>query len=138
MEFSAEDFRRRIQWGKECARAADAICISGNHRCDWDPHRVHIEPVIQKAKPGETFQATLVVSNPLSRAMKHALTLEGRGRFDAQRWEVEVPAGGTIRRAFTLRLDPKTPAGRQVFIMQGTSGETADDSDAFLAVDVEP
>jgi glyoxylase-like metal-dependent hydrolase (beta-lactamase superfamily II) len=138
MEFSAEDFRRRVQWGKECAKAADAICISGNHRCDWDPHRVHIEPLIHKAKPGETLKAALVVSNPLSRAQKHTLTLEGRGRFDNQTWELEVPAGGTIRRQFTLRLDPKTPAGRQVFIVQGISGERADGADAFLAVDVKP
>jgi glyoxylase-like metal-dependent hydrolase (beta-lactamase superfamily II) len=138
MEFSAEDFRRRVQWGKECAKVADAICISGNHRCDWDPHRVHIEPVILKAKPGETLKAALAVNNPLSRPQKHTLTLEGRGRFSNQTWELEVPAGGTIRREFTLRLDSKTPAGRQVFIVQGTSGEMADGSDTFLAVDVGP
>jgi hypothetical protein len=29
-------------------------------------------------------------------------------------------------------------AGRQVFSVQGTSGERADGADAFLAVDVEP
>ncbi len=133
MEFSAEDFRRRVQWGKECAKAADAICISGNHRYDWDPHRVHIEPLIHKAKPGDTLQAVLVVSNPLSLPVKHILTLEGRGRFDNQTWELDVPAGGSIRREFTLRLDPKAPAGRQVFLVKGASG-----ADAFLTVDVEP
>lgn len=138
MEFSAEDFLRRVQWGKECARVADAICISGNHRCDWDPHRVHIEPVILKAKPGDTLHATLVVSNPLSRPVKHKLTLEGRGRFASQTWTLEVPAVSTIRREFSLRLDPETPAGRQVFIVQGNSGEMADGADAFMAVDVEP
>ncbi|HEY7311729.1 MAG TPA: MBL fold metallo-hydrolase [Gemmataceae bacterium] len=132
MEFSAEDFRRRVEWGKECARAADAICVSGNHRHDWDPHRVHIEPLIQKAKAGESLKATLVVGNPLSRPIKHTLTLEGRGRFADQTWEVEVPAGGTVRRAFTLRLDAKMPAGRNVFVLRGTSG-----ADAFLAVDVD-
>ncbi|HEY7327078.1 MAG TPA: MBL fold metallo-hydrolase [Gemmataceae bacterium] len=136
MEFSAEDFRRRVQWGKECARAADAICISDNHRYDWDPHRIHIEPVVQKGKPGEMLHATLVVSNPLSRPQRHTLTLDGRGHFADQSWDVNVPAGGTLRRPFTLRLDPNTPAGRQVFIMHGASGEIAEGSDAFLAVDV--
>ena len=29
------------------------------------------------AKPGETLKASLVVSNPLTRPMKHTLTLEG-------------------------------------------------------------
>ena len=137
MEFSAEDFRRRVEWGKECARAADAICVSGNHRHDWDPHRIHIEPLIQKAKPGESLKATLVVSNPLAHPVKHTLTLEGRGHFADATWEVEVPAGGTIRRAFTLRLNAQMPAGRHVFVLRSTSAETADAADAFLAVDIE-
>jgi glyoxylase-like metal-dependent hydrolase (beta-lactamase superfamily II) len=138
MEFSAEDFRRRVQWGKECARAADAICVSGNHRRDWDPHRVHVEPLIHKAKAGETLQAALVVSNPLSRPVKHTLTLEGRSRFADQTWKVDVAAGGSVRRPFTLRLDARMPAGRHIFVVRGASGETADGADAFLAVDVEP
>ncbi len=138
MEFDAEDFRRRVQWGQACAKAADAICASGNHRHDWDPHRVHVEPLIHKAKPGETLKATLVVSNPLSRPKKQSLTLEGRGRFVDQTWELEVPAGGTVRRAFTLRLEPKIPTGRHIFVLRGESREMADAADAFLAVDVEP
>jgi hypothetical protein len=138
MEFSAEDFHRRVEWGKECAKAADAICVSGSHRRDWDPHRVHIEPLIHKAKAGGTLKATLAVGNPLSRPMKQTLMLEGRGHFADQNWEVEVPAGGSIRRQFALRLDDKTPAGRHVFILRGACGEEADGSDAFLAVDVQP
>jgi glyoxylase-like metal-dependent hydrolase (beta-lactamase superfamily II) len=136
MEFSAEDFRRRVLWGKECSQAADAICISDNHRRDWDPHRIHIEPVIQKAKPGEALHATLVVTNPLSRQQQHKLKLDGRGCIANQTWELDVPAGGTVRRALSLHLDLVSPAGRQVFIVQDTFGEMADGSDAFLAVDV--
>lgn len=138
MEFSAEDFRRRVQWGKESAAAADAICVSGNHRRDWDPNRVHIEPLVHKAKPGQTLRAALVLGNPLSRPMKHTLELEGRGRFADQSWELEVPAGGTLRREFSLQLDPKFAAGRHVFLVRGESGEREDGSDAFLVVDVEP
>jgi glyoxylase-like metal-dependent hydrolase (beta-lactamase superfamily II) len=134
MEFSAEDFRRRVRWGEECARAADAVCVTGNHRHDWDPHRIHVEPLIQKARPGQTLNATLVVGNPLPRPEKTMLTLEGRGHFGDQKWDLEVPAGGNIRRAFTLSLDSTIPAGRQVFVVQGA----ADGADAFLAVDVEP
>jgi glyoxylase-like metal-dependent hydrolase (beta-lactamase superfamily II) len=138
MEFSAEDFRRRVQWGKECARAADAISPSGSHRHDWDPHRVHVEPLIHKAKAGENVKAALVVGNVLPRRQKVALTLEGRGYFADQAWELDVLAGGSVRREFTVRLAPKTPAGRQVFVLRGESGGVADASDAFLAVDVGP
>ena len=48
-EFNAEDFKRRVTWGEASAKAADAISISGNHRRDWDPHRITVEPVIVKA-----------------------------------------------------------------------------------------
>jgi glyoxylase-like metal-dependent hydrolase (beta-lactamase superfamily II) len=138
MEFSADDFRRRVQWGRECAKAVDALCVTGSHRHDWDPHRIHVEPLIHRARPGETLKATLVVSNPLSRPKKQKLTLEGRGRFADRTWELEVPAGGSIRRTFTLSLDLKIPPGRQVFALHGTAGAMADDADAFLALDVEP
>ncbi len=138
MEFSAEDFRRRVQWGQACARAADAVCVSDHHRHDWDPHRVHIEPLIHKAKPGDTLKATLVVNNPLSRPVKYTLTLEGRGRFADQSWELNLLADGAVRREVALRLDAQIPAGRHLFSMRGQCGDAADESDAFVAVDVEP
>src|SRR5581483_1086854 len=102
--FNAEDFKRRVRWGKESAKAADAISPSGNHRHDWDPHRVHVEPLLQKAKPGETLMATLVVSNPLAQKQKTVVTLEGRGLMADQTWELEVPPGGIERRSFTLPI----------------------------------
>jgi glyoxylase-like metal-dependent hydrolase (beta-lactamase superfamily II) len=138
MEFSAEDFRRRVQWGQVCAKAADAVCVSGHHRHDWDPHRVHVEPLIHKAKPGDVLKATLAVSNPLSRPVRFTLTLEGRGRFSDRSWELSLPAGGAVRREVAFRLDARIPAGRHVFSVRGQCGDAADESDAFVAVDVEP
>src|SRR5262249_10180882 len=63
-EFDAEDFRRRVQGGEASAKAADAISPSGSHRRDWDPHRITIEPIIHKARPGATLTATLRAANP--------------------------------------------------------------------------
>jgi glyoxylase-like metal-dependent hydrolase (beta-lactamase superfamily II) len=136
MEFSAEDFRRRVKWGKEAAKAADAICVSGNHRVDWDPHRVHVEPVLSRAKAGATLKGTLVVENPLPRKQKLTVTLEGRGLTPDQTWAVEVGAGATVRREVSVKLGKKVPVGRQVFALRAVEGETVDESDAFLAVDV--
>jgi glyoxylase-like metal-dependent hydrolase (beta-lactamase superfamily II) len=137
-EFHAEDFRRRVEWGKVSARAADALCVSGDHRQDWDPHRVHIEPLIHKAKPGATLRAALVVSNPLARAIKLKVVLEGRGLTGDQTWEVELPGGGTVRRDLTVRLRDGIPAGRHVLVLRAREGDTVDGADGFLAVDVEP
>jgi glyoxylase-like metal-dependent hydrolase (beta-lactamase superfamily II) len=136
-EFSAEDFRRRVQWGKVSAQAADAISPSGNHRVDWDPHRVRVEPLVHKAKAGATLKATLVATNPSARGQKLSVELEGRGKTQDQAWDVEVAAGATVRREIALRLDEKLPAGRHVFTLRVTEGSRVDGCDAFVAVDVE-
>jgi glyoxylase-like metal-dependent hydrolase (beta-lactamase superfamily II) len=136
MEYSAEDFRRRVQWGKVSARAADALCPSGDHRHDWNPHHVRIEPVLQKGKAGTAVKGTLVVDNPLGRKRALTVTLEGRGLTPDQTWQVEVPAGGTVRRAVSVKLGEKVPLGRQVFALRVTEGEAVDGGDAIVAVDV--
>jgi glyoxylase-like metal-dependent hydrolase (beta-lactamase superfamily II) len=137
-EFNAEDFRRRVQWGKVSAAAADAVCVSGNHRHDWDPHRVHVEPLLRKAKAGATLKFQLVATNPLKRPQRFNITLQGRGLTADQTWNLETKAGGTTRQEFTVRLGDKVSPGRHVFPLRVTEGGRADGSDAFVAVDVEP
>lgn len=138
MEFNAEDFRRRVAWGKECAKAADALCVSGSHRQDWDPHRVHIEPVLWKAKPGATLMGTLVAGNALPRKQQLTVTLEGRGLTEDQTWQLEVPERGEARRPIRLGIDEKIPPGRHIFSLRISEGNVVDGSDGFVAVDVMP
>jgi hypothetical protein len=137
-EFNAEDFRRRVRWGQVSAEAADAVCVSGHHRRDWDPHRIHVEPLVQKAKPGAMLSATLVASNPPPRRVKIAVALAGRRVTDDQRWELDVAGGGVVRRRVAVRLGDRIPPGRHVFALQVREGDTPDGGDAFLAVDVQP
>ncbi|HMF14796.1 MAG TPA: MBL fold metallo-hydrolase, partial [Gemmataceae bacterium] len=99
-EYNAEDWRRRVQWGEACAKAADAICLSGNHRKDWNPHRIHVEPVVQRAKPGATLHCTLVAENPLSAKESLTITLGGRGIISDQTWQLDLPSGKSVRREF--------------------------------------
>ncbi len=136
MEFNAEDFRRRVAWGKASAKAADALCISGEHRHDWNPHHVRIEPVLQKGKAGATVKGALVVDNPLGRKRKLSVMLEGRGLTGEQSWEIEVPARGSVRRAVALRLADKVLAGRHAFVLRVKEGGEGDGGDAVVAVDV--
>jgi glyoxylase-like metal-dependent hydrolase (beta-lactamase superfamily II) len=136
-EFNAEDFRRRVQWAQESARAADALSPSGNHRHDWNPHRVRIEPVVQKAKPGAEIKATLVIDSILGRASRFKVALSGRGLIADQAWELEVPANGSVRTPVALRLAENTSAGRQVFVCAIHDNGKDDGSDAFMALDVE-
>ncbi len=136
MVFNAEDFRRRVAWGKAAARAADAISLSGSHLHDGDPHRVHVEPILHKARAGETLKATLVIDNPLPRAQPMTVTLGGRGLVPDETWKLEVPANGNVRRDFTMRLAETVPTGRQVLALRVTPA-AVDGADAVVAVDVE-
>jgi glyoxylase-like metal-dependent hydrolase (beta-lactamase superfamily II) len=135
-EYNAEDFRRRTAWGAAAAKAADALSPSARHLHDWDPHRVHIEPLVQKAKPGDTLKATLVCSNVLERKLKLSVALEGRGLTSDQTWLVEAPGGGVTRQPITLKLGADAPLGRHIFTLRVTAGEMLDASDAFVGIDV--
>jgi glyoxylase-like metal-dependent hydrolase (beta-lactamase superfamily II) len=131
-EFNAEDFRRRVRWGRAGAQAADALSPSGNHLHDWDPHRVHVEPLVQKAKAGDTLRWELVASSPLPGMRTFTAALEGRGLTPDQTFELTV-GGAPVRRPFTTRLGARLPAGRHIFVIR-----TPDGSDSFLGVDVGP
>ncbi len=135
-EFSAEDFRRRVDWGNVSAKAADALCQSGNHLHDWNPHRVHVEPLIQKSKPGNVLSATLVVTNLQRETEKLQVTLLGRGLTKDQSWTFDVPTG-TLRKSITKPLGARVAPGRQVFTIRAESGGRLEPSDAFFVVDVE-
>jgi glyoxylase-like metal-dependent hydrolase (beta-lactamase superfamily II) len=134
-EFNAEDFRRRVAWGQACARAADALCLSGDHRQDWNPHRIHVEPLVQKARAGGRVQATLVVDRPQT----CRIILEGRGLFANQAWQVDRQSNTSeFRRDFALDLPANLSPGRHVFpISAWQEGNMLDAADAFMVVDVE-
>jgi glyoxylase-like metal-dependent hydrolase (beta-lactamase superfamily II) len=133
-EFNAEDFRRRVEWGKTSGKAADALCISGSLLHDWNPHRVRAEPVLFKAKPGTELAGKLIVNNPLGQKGKRTVTLQGRGIVPDQTWDVEL-AGGEVKKDVRIKLPAKLEAGRHVFTLRVMDGERTDGSDAFLAVD---
>jgi glyoxylase-like metal-dependent hydrolase (beta-lactamase superfamily II) len=137
-EFSAEDFRRRVAWSEAAAKAADALSSSGNHLYDWDPNRVHFEPLVQKARAGDLIKGTLLATNPLDRRETLEVTLQGRGLTKDQTWQLDAPAGGVARRDLSLRLGAQGPAGRQVFALRVTGDRGVDSSDAFFVVHVEP
>ena len=136
-EFNAEDFKRRVKWGEASAKAADAISISGSHRRDWDPHRITVEPVIVKTKPGVRISVEVKASNPTDRAERVTVALQGRGLTGDQSWTLDVPAGRTIGKTATIELKSNIPSGRHILILRNSDGRGAEPVDAFLAVDVE-
>jgi glyoxylase-like metal-dependent hydrolase (beta-lactamase superfamily II) len=135
-EFNAEDFRRRVQWGQAAAKSADALCLSGSHDADWNPSRIHVEPLMQKAQAGATVKGTLVVTNSLPRREKLSVTMQGRYLSANQTWELEIAGGATVRRDISVRLADNVAVGRHVFTLRTNGPDGPDGSDTFFVVDV--
>lgn len=134
--FNAEDFRRRAEWGKVSAKAADAMCVSGSLLHDWDPHRVRIEPIQHKAKPGASLTAALIVHNPLKQKRTLMVTLEGRGLIPDHTWKLEL-RGDETRQEMQVTLPKSIASGRHVFTIRAVEGDRVDAADTFIAIDVE-
>ncbi len=129
--FNAEDYRRRVLWGHSAAKACDAICVSGDHLKDWNPHTVSVEPLLMKAKPGDKIGTTLRIAPGLGPIR---VAFEGRGVLPDQVWDFNAPRGES--KAVTLALPADLPAGRHVFSIRPT-GPHGEFADPFFVVDVQ-
>jgi glyoxylase-like metal-dependent hydrolase (beta-lactamase superfamily II) len=136
-EFHVEDWRRRVAWGKAAAKAIDALSPSGNHLVDWNPHRVRVEPLLQKAKPGAMLKWTLVVENPTERREELKINLDGRGMVVDLSWQVKLPPQGTAKVPFTLKLPERISAGRHIFGLWAIQDKGLDPSDCFLSFELD-
>lgn len=130
-EFNAEDFRRRVLWGKAAGEAADKLCVTGNHRLDWDPNLIHAEPLLQQAKAGGTIKVRLVISNPLDQKRNYQLGIASHILTNQPTLSLEVPAKGVIHREVELRLKQNVDEGRHIIVIKG-----AEPADAFFGVGV--
>jgi glyoxylase-like metal-dependent hydrolase (beta-lactamase superfamily II) len=135
-EFNAEDFRRRVRWGQACAAAADAISLSGNHRRDWDPHRIAVEPFLQRARPGAMVSARLLAANPLPRAVQISATVLGRDLFADQTISLDVAAHASVQRDFRFALSDKVAPGRHVVVLRVVEDGAPAGADTFFVLDV--
>jgi glyoxylase-like metal-dependent hydrolase (beta-lactamase superfamily II) len=136
MEFCQEDWRRRIQWAQASARAADRLSPSGDHRRDWDPHGLRVEPFILQARPDGEIHAELVLENPSREAESLLVHLEGRGLVSDQDFRITAPAGGAARTPLRTRV-LRPSKGRAVFSLRamedGGRGEPGSDVYVVLA-----
>ena len=134
--FDAEDFRRRVRWGEEGAKAADELSPSGNHRFDWDPHRVHVEPLVIEAKPGDDLSAELVITNPLAREQKLTVHIPGLGIVGDWEQTCSVGPGATQKSKIALRVDANPKPGRHILPLEVREASIEDPADAFLVIEV--
>lgn len=121
--FNAKDYAQRAAWGEAAGEACDKLCISKKHRLDWNPHRVSVEPVLVKAKPGQTVNAKVKVEP----GQKLTVSLDGRG----------VVPDAALTDKLTITLPQSITKGRHVFAIRATDENGAEVTDTFFAVDVD-
>ena len=136
-EFSAEDYRRRVEWGKVGVKAADVISPTGSHLHDWNPHHIAVERLVHKAKAGDTIKATLKLSNHTNNARSISAFLEGRGIFVTQSWTKSVPANGVVEVPFAIELPKSIAKGRHIFAVRNSEDEVGELVDAFMVIEIE-
>jgi glyoxylase-like metal-dependent hydrolase (beta-lactamase superfamily II) len=138
IEFVAEDFRRRADWLEAAAKAADALSPSGNHRVDWDLQRIRVEPLLTRAKAGQTATAKLAVSNPGDAERKLQVALDGRGIIKNLTFDVSIAAKTSVEHELRLSIADKVAPGRHVFPLVITEGDVEDGADTFFVLDISP
>jgi glyoxylase-like metal-dependent hydrolase (beta-lactamase superfamily II) len=136
--FEAEDFRRRIAWANEAAKAGDALSPSGNHRRDWQPQLFRMEPLLQTAQPGEKVVFSLICDSPPDgRGM---LSVEIAHDILAEPWRGKMSLGAQRRvsREVDLLIAADAPPGRYVVPVTILRGDAGDGSDTFCVLDIGP
>jgi glyoxylase-like metal-dependent hydrolase (beta-lactamase superfamily II) len=131
--FSAEDYRRRVRWGEAAGKAADALCLSGDHRRDWTPHRVTIEPMMQTVKPGKEFSIRVSVEGSGRPDDATTVTLNGRGVFRDVKLEFKSQAGLSSQDV-KLVAAPSLGPGQNVFTATIQDMTGRDSCDPYFAI----
>ncbi|MBX9582111.1 MAG: MBL fold metallo-hydrolase [Gemmataceae bacterium] len=133
--FAAEDFRRRVRWAEAAGKACDALCVSGDHREDWTPHRVTVEPVLQSIAPGGRVRATVRVhGGPAARTV--TARFRGRGLVADQDFVATGRDGQRLGTVWALDVPRDLAAGRYVFAVETRDEVGAESVDVFLIIDV--
>jgi len=132
--FDAEDYERRVKWGASAGLAADAICVSGTHHNDWNPHRASVSPVLRTVKAGEMAKFTVTLTNHSSKTETVRVIVRGHGLPEQS---LTLAPGKEVTTPVTLTIPADWKPGRYVFdvIPRGPLGEFADPS---FAVDLVP
>jgi glyoxylase-like metal-dependent hydrolase (beta-lactamase superfamily II) len=133
--FHEEDARRRIQWAEAAARAADALCVSGDALTDWDPHLVHFEPLVLTVRAGEGGRARMRLGS-VGRPPP-PFSLEPLGWPQAWKSWFRLVAPGDLMGLLQVEVDRAVPPGRYPLPLRAVTAEGVElPADLFVVVDM--
>lgn len=136
-EFHPEDFRRRREFTIRACELSDRISPQGNHRFDWDPQRVRIEPLIAHTTAGAKVRVRMLADNPLKKEIAYRIRSARPEIAARQHWKLHAAAGTTTAIDVEIEVPSTAPVGRMVvpFLVEDDSG--VDPSDTFVVIDVQ-
>lgn len=142
--YNAQDFENRRNWALHAAKAADGLSPHDDHRFDWDPQRMRIEPVVCRSPAGRQVDCWLELTNPLLEKQSYTIRQSLADPANnppavMDNLQVSVPAGGTVRRPIMLKIAAQAPPGRYILPLESRNqvGEP-DPSDLFMVLEVIP
>lgn len=137
-EFVAADWERRVAWANAAATACDRLSPSGDHRFDWNPGLVRVEPFIRPVSLEGQRQVSVdvVVSNPLDRPQNVRVELAGRGVVEPVERELQVPPLAEARAVLPLRIADGAYPGLHVFPLRVLAGDAVRHDDAVFALEL--
>ncbi len=130
-------FRRRLEFAVRARELADRISPSGDHRIDWDPQRIRVDPLISTVKRGEKVRLRVAVDNPSKTKTGYTIRVAPGLIARNQQWQVaaEPATESTIPMEFDLPSSIST--GRLVIPFEVRSPQGIDPSDTFAVLQIE-
>lgn len=137
-EFNVEDFRRRRDFAVRAGDLADRLSPRGDHRIDWDPQRIRIEPLICDAVPGARIRCRVAVDNPLDKEARYVVQIGRDSVVSQQKWELTAVPKSTSAIDISLEVPYSAAMGRMVIpvIVDGQDG--IESSDSFVVLNIKP
>ena len=136
-EYHAEDFRRRREFAIRAGELADRISPHGDHRVDWDPQRLRVEPLICPASAGTRVALRIVADNPTNKRTVYSIRSTRLEIVSPQRWTLTAPGDSTTTLDIELIVSSTAPPGRMVIPLIVEDGNGVDPSDTIVVLDVQ-
>lgn len=133
-EFNAEDFRRRRDFAERAAKLADQLSVHGDHRLDWDPQRVRVEPLVNEVGAERVARVKIIVNNPTGERTRYRVRRPGSVSPGAE--FVWADPQRETAHDFEIRLEPTVRPGRHVYHLLIEDQTGVDPSDTFCILDV--
>lgn len=137
-EYSEADAQRRLEWAQAAGKSADRLSASGNHRVDWDPCLVIVEPFATRTAPGRDVGVEILIRNPSRRDASLQIYIAGRGITADVSRTIHVKADDSVRVPLSFRVGDRVMSGRHPLLVRVYESDLERPDAAALILDVAP